>query len=243
LIEARLSVHVQILIRFLLPSHPGEVISILGARFFARRDGVLWPLACGVGTQRQKGEADTLRQRIPPGYGALTTRRVLVVSVLVLGALLAGCGGGSENEADLDVPASPEEASSVVVRVSGTEGVAYSGDYGTIAGESEVVEDTVGAEPTDYEVQVQEGPADSVIATFEKVEPGQGELRVQILGDDKVVAEGRTLAERGLTSAEWFSGDAFGGDVPPEDEMFLPEEPEEEQSPAEDDVEVTSSGG
>ena len=186
-----------------------------------------------------------MRQRIPPGHGALTTRGVLVVSVLVLGALLAGCGGGSENEADLDVPASPEEASSVVVRVSGTEGVAYAGDYGIITDEPEVVEDTVGAEPTDYEVEVpelQEGATDSVIATFQKVEPGQGELRVQILGDDKVVAEGRTLAELGMTSAEWFSGDAFGGDVPPEDEMFLPEEPEEEQGPAQDEVEVTSEG-
>jgi hypothetical protein len=65
---------------------------------------------------------------------------------------------------------------------------------------------------------------------------------VQILGDDKVVAEGRTLAELGMTSAEWFSGDAFGGDVPSEDEMLLPEEPEEEQGPADDDVEVTSEG-
>lgn len=177
-------------------------------------------------------------QRIPSGHVALATRGLLLVLVvLVLGALLAGCSGGSEDEVDLDVPASPEEASNVMVRVSGTEGVPYSGDYGTITGDQELANGTVGAEPTDYEVEVQEGTADSVIATFEKVEPGQGELRVQILGDDKVVAEGRTLAELGLTSAEWFSGDAFAGDVPPEEETFLPEE---EQSPAEDDVEVTS---
>jgi hypothetical protein len=183
-----------------------------------------------------------MRARTLPGRGVLarvlTARGGLLVFVLALATLLAGCGG-AEDEADLDVPASPEEASNVVVRVSGTEGVAYSGDYGSITGEPELVEDTVGSAPTDYEVEVQEGAADSVIATFQKVEPGQGELRVQILGDDKVVAEGRTLAERGLTSVEWFSGDAFDEDIPAEDEMFLPED---EQSPDEEDGEVTSEG-
>lgn len=167
----------------------------------------------------------------------------VVLAMLALGALLlAGCGGGPKGgpgeEADLDVPASPEEARNVVVRVSGTEGVAYSGDYGTLTGEQENVNGTVEAEPTEYEIQ--EDAADAIIATFEKIQPGQGELRVQILGDDKVVAEGRTLAELGLTSAEWFSADAIAGDVPPEEEMPPPEE--EEQIPAEDDPEVTSEG-
>jgi hypothetical protein len=84
----------------------------------------------------------------------LTARGVLLDFVLALGALLvAGCGG-SQDEADIDVPASPEEATNVVVRVSGTEGVAYSGNYGTLEGPAEIVDDAIGAEPTDYEIEV-----------------------------------------------------------------------------------------
>ena len=51
----------------------------------------------------------------------------------MLGALLAvgtlaNCGGSGENgEAPENVPASPEEAGEVVVRVSGTEGTTYAG--------------------------------------------------------------------------------------------------------------------
>lgn len=138
---------------------------------------------------------------------------------LALSALLAGCGaGGSEDEGvDLDVPAGPEEASSVVVRVSGTEGVPYLGFYGTVAEEEELegVEDVVGAEPTDYEVEVPEGmPSANVFVEFEKTEPGQGELKAQILGDDKVVEEAKTLSRLGRVRAEWYSANMFVGAPP-----------------------------
>ena len=152
-----------------------------------------------------------------------------VVFVLVLvGLLVAGCGGSQDEEADIDVPTSPEEATNVVVRVSGTEGVAYSGNYGTLAGPVEIVDDTVGAEPTDYEVQVQEGVSDGVIASFRKSEPGQGELRVQTLADEKVVVESRTLAELGAANADWIPQDmASPEEMTPEDETILPEEEED----------------
>src|SRR5918993_2378563 len=161
-----------------------------------------------------------------------------VVFVLVLvGLLVAGCGGSQDEEADIDVPTSPEEATNVVVRGSGTEGIAYSGNYGTLAGPVEIVDDTVRAEPTDYEVQVQEGANDGVIASFQKTEPGQGELRVQTVADEKVVVESRTLAERGAANADWLPqqmGSPEG--IPPEDGMMfedemLPPEEEEEEGP------------
>jgi hypothetical protein len=180
-----------------------------------------------------------------PARRVLTACRVLVVFVLALGGLLVvGCGGSQDEEADLDVPASPEEANNVVVRVSGTEGVSYSGNYGTLAGPVELVDETVGAEPTDYEVQVQEGASDGVIASFQKTEPGQGELKVQTLADEKVVVESRTLAERGAANADWLPQEPVPpGGIPPEEEMMFEDEmiPPEEEGPPER-VEVTSEG-
>ena len=182
-----------------------------------------------------------------PARGVLAARGVLLVFVLValVGLLLvAGCGGSQDEEADIDVPASPEEASNVVVRVSGTQGVPYSGNYGTLAGPVELVDDAVGAEPTDYEVQVQEGASDGVIASFQKTEPGQGELRVQTLADEKVVVESRTLAELGAANADWLPQEPEPpGGMLPEDEMMFEDEivpPEEEGPPG--PVEVTSKG-
>jgi major membrane immunogen (membrane-anchored lipoprotein) len=169
--------------------------------------------------------------------GVLASLGVLLVFVLALGALLTGCGG-SENEADTDVPPSPDAADNVVVRVSGTEGIAYSGTYGTIEGTLETVDDTVGSEPKDYDVEVQEGVSDGVTAGFQKTEPGQGELKVQILGDEKVVVESRTLAEFGAVNADWFPQIGPPEQIPPDDEMILPDD---EEIPPED-KEVTSGG-
>ncbi len=72
-----------------------------------------------------------------------------LVFVLALGALLTGCGG-SEEEGSRNVPSSPEEAGEVMVRVSGTEGAAYSGTYGTIEGDLQDVDETLGSEPKEY---------------------------------------------------------------------------------------------
>ncbi len=125
--------------------------------------------------------------------------------MLILGALLSGCGGSDEGEVNDNVPPTPEEAESVTIRVSGAEGTAYSGNYETIEGELEIVEETtLGSEPVDYEVEIQEGANDGVTALFEKTQPGREELRVGILADDELVAESRTFAEFGDVIVDWF---------------------------------------
>src|SRR4028118_970198 len=115
---------------------------------------------------------------------------------LVSWVFVSGCGGLEENgEAPENVPVSPEEAGEVVVRVSGAEGIAYSGTYGSIEGDLQIVDDTRGAEPTEYQVEVEEGVADGVTAGFQKTQPGTGEARAGVLADAEGTA--RRRAARG----------------------------------------------
>jgi hypothetical protein len=144
---------------------------------------------------------------------------------LVTGVFVASCGGSGENgEAPENVPASPEEAGEVVVRVSGAEGIAYSGTYGSIEGDLQIVDDTIGAEPTEYQVEVEEGVADGVTAGFQKIQPGTGELNVEILADDEVIVESRTFAEFGAANADWFPQIGPPEEFPANEEIVLEDE-------------------
>jgi hypothetical protein len=131
---------------------------------------------------------------------------VSLVVVLALGTLVA-CGGSGENgEALSEVPASPEEAGEVVMRVSGTEGTAYAGAYGNLEQEGvpPTIENTLGDEPTEYEVELEGGVLDGMSAFFEKTEPGSGELEAEILADGEIIAESTTYAEFGSVIVDWF---------------------------------------
>jgi hypothetical protein len=168
------------------------------------------------------------------GRGSFAMLGVRLGLVLVIGVLVAGCSGSGENgEAPENVPASPEEAGEVVVRVSGAEGIAYSGTYGSIEGDLQTVDDTIGAEPTEYQVEVEEGVADGVTAGFQKTQSGTGELNVEILADDEVIVESRTFAEFGAANADWFPQIGPPEELPTDEEIVLEDEAinSEEESP------------
>ncbi len=172
--------------------------------------------------------------RISVGPRRLPLLGVRLGLALAIGSFAAGCGGSGENgEAPENVPASPEEAGEVVVRVSGAEGTAYSGTYGSIEGDLQIVDDTIGAEPTEYEVEVEEGVADGVTAGFQKTQPGTGELNVEILADDEVVVESRTFAEFGAANADWFPQIGPPEEFPTDEEIVFEDEEinSEEENP------------
>lgn len=160
-----------------------------------------------------------VNQRLLVQRKALIVLGVLLTFVLALGAL-AGCGGG---DGDTTLPPDLEEANNVVVRVSGTEGVAYSGDYGTIMGEPQIVDSTVGGEPTEYQVETDQDISSGVTAFFEKTEPGAGELRAEIVADDVLVSESATYAEFGSVVVDWLPP-VPGGGLPPEEGDIFEEE-------------------
>ena len=136
-----------------------------------------------------------------------------ILGILLLVFMLTGCGGTDLREAsegeDGSVPSSPQEAGNVVVRVSGAQGTAYSGNYGTLAGGLQIVEDTLGDEPQEYAVQIEGGRPDGVSASFRKSEAGTGELKAQIVADREVVVESSTRVPNGSVIVDWIPETSF----------------------------------
>ncbi len=149
------------------------------------------------GSGNRRGGLD---RRILLGLIALA----ILAAVLLLAFLLLsnGQGGGDEGEQTNEPP--PEAATSAIVRISGTEGLAFTGNYGVVEEGLESVEGRLGATPTDYEVPINNGPVnfDAISAVFEK-QGAEGDLKVEILVDGEVVDSGETDAENGVVSVDY----------------------------------------
>ena len=117
--------------------------------------------------------------------------------------LLAGCGRALV-QGKVGVEPTKSGNSTVVVRISGTEGVDYAGSYGLLGDKQERLTGTIGAGPTSYEVPVEErGPVyENVYANFMKLVP-EGRLRVEVLSDGKVVLGKTTRAYEGVVTLNY----------------------------------------
>lgn len=145
--------------------------------------------------------------RTPAGRGELVTvLGVLLVFVLVLGIVAVGCGSEDEESTEASsttAQATGEATDKVLIRVSGTQGIPYTGAYGLFE-KAQRADGTLGAEPTEYELDVGDDGSPAVSAVFRKTQPAdEGTLKVEIVADGEVVAEDETSADLGVVRATW----------------------------------------
>ena len=122
---------------------------------------------------------------------------VMFVALLALGGVLVG-GCAS------DTTSAQQGGEPAVARVSGTEGVVYSGVYGIIGGggESHTINGgTIGESSKDYELTVP--PGERSFGTFWKDQGSGGTLKAQMVVNDKDVAEDETSEDWGAVEVEW----------------------------------------
>jgi hypothetical protein len=164
-------------------------------------------------------------ERILIGCGGLAILGVLAVVLLALGAVLGNSDvdiapieepiedildGQDEGDDPAQVQPgvqpvaiAPGNASALVVRVSGPQGTAYSGTYGTSQGGMIPVEGVLGAEPAEYGIEAEGGVFGEVSAIFRKSQPVPGMLRAEVLSSGEVVAEGSTSERSELVEVNW----------------------------------------
>ena len=153
--------------------------------------------------------------------GALAILGVLAVVLLALGAVLGNSDvdvdsieepieeifdeqdEGNEPAQVQPVVMAPNNASAIVVRVSGPQGTAYSGTYGTTHGGMIPADGILGANPTEYVIDNGGGPFGAVSAIFQKNQPVPGMLSAEVLSDGEVVAEGSTSEESAWVEVTW----------------------------------------
>ena len=164
-------------------------------------------------------------EKVLMGCGGLAILGVLAVVLLPVGAILGSSDVDVEpieepildilDELDEDdepaqvqpgtqpVGSAPENATPLVVRVSGPQGTAYSGTYGTTQGGMIPVDGILGAGPAEYGIETGGGAFGAVSAVFQKTQPVPGALRAEVLSGGEVVAEGFTSEESSWVEVKW----------------------------------------
>lgn len=132
------------------------------------------------------------------GLGFISVLAVLIiVALLMVNSLGGSLAGGSAANAP-----SAGAAESVVLRISGTPGLQFSGNYTTPEG-SRNISGTLGVNPTDYDLGG-EGVASFNVVTANVYKEGtSGTLKVEILKNGQVVQSAATNATNNTVSVTY----------------------------------------
>jgi hypothetical protein len=124
---------------------------------------------------------------------------LIIVGVLMVNSFGASLGGGFA----LDTP-SGGATNSVVLRISGTPGVHFSGNYTTPQG-SQGISGTLGTTPTEYKLGGEGVAGMSVVTVNVQKQGTYGSLKVEILKDGQVVQSAETNATNNAVSVTYSS--------------------------------------
>ncbi len=156
------------------------------------------------------GEGDYTSRRILLG---LIVFALLLLLILVVVLVFNAADSGVSDKGEQANEPTPEAASSAAVRVSGTQGLEYSGGYGIVESGLETVDGRLGADPVDYEVVFESETLnfDAISAVFQK-DGTDGTLKVEIIVDGEVVESEETAAENGVVAVAYSpEADLFPG--------------------------------
>jgi hypothetical protein len=125
---------------------------------------------------------------------------LIVVALLMVNSLGGGlAGGGSVGDAP-----SEGAAQSVVLRISGTPGVQFSGTYTTPTG-SQNISGTLGVNPMDYNLGGEDVAGLNVVTANVQKQGTSGTLKVEILENGQVVQSAETNATNNIVSVTYSS--------------------------------------
>jgi len=124
---------------------------------------------------------------------------LIFVAFLTVNSLEGSLSGGLFDDAT-----SGGAAGSLVLRISGTPGMGFSGNYTTPEG-SQNFSGTLGAAPTDYELGGEGIAGLNVITANVQAQETSGTLKVEILENGQVVQSAQTSATNNTVSVTYSS--------------------------------------
>ena len=122
---------------------------------------------------------------------------LIIVGVLMVNSFGASLGGGLGGDA-----LRGGATNSVVLRISGTPGLQFSGNYTTPQG-SKDISGTLGTTPTDYKLGGEGVAGMSVVSANIQKQGTYGTLKVEILKDGLVVQSAETNATNNAVSVTY----------------------------------------
>ena len=128
---------------------------------------------------------------------------ISVLAALIIAALLMvnSMGGSLAGSSAANAP-SEGAAESVVLRISGTPGLQFSGNY-TTPESSKNISGTLGVDPTDYDLGGEGGAGFNVVTANVYKEETNGTLKVEILENGQVVQSAATNATNNTVSVTY----------------------------------------
>lgn len=124
---------------------------------------------------------------------------LVIVGVLTVNSLNDVLGGGASNDTSSGGATSP-----VVLRISGTSGTQFSGNYTTSDG-TQNLSGTLGTTPMDYKIGGDGAAGVNVVTVNVQKQGTTGTLKVEILKDGQAIQSGETNATNNTVSLTFSS--------------------------------------